>query len=1330
MASYNARIDLDVNINKALSQIKKIESAIDRLSGIGSAGKEFKEALIPDVKGFRAIERELSNIKNRANSTAKVFARVFEGVSTAGVAGAGLQALNAEMFKLAQSTGTVAASIQELDKNTGGLSRFIPGFTALKDTVGASAQEVNKLQFNLQNFLNNTEGLREFVNKFYTMEGAAGAATAGLLALAGVLEGQLRESLGDIEQVSSKALGGLAKDAAKGTSELQRLINATQGTAKQYRNLIQVGEERRDSFNSASREARQATNTIVQAEKKLTDELRAQADLKRQAQGITVTELEASKGRQSIQTRQNAEAFRLKQLSEQEAVYQAIAKLNERDGTALQEKLGIQRNITNQVLLEEQRRESAEQRAATGLSRRIPTPYRTAGSMGFPVALPEIEQDRKIRAREEARQAAERALNLQKSNSLLTQGVTGLKAQVAIAEQLGGVYAEIVRSLERANDRQSQLFRARANRAQRQELGGENLQRLERINKLATNNVLQEQLKNKVALAGNAIKKNEFTVAKQIGKEIDQLLEAEDQRIDRARRVLRFRQRERQETRAIAKERAKSRKEALSNAIIGGAFPLLFGQGAGAAVGGGLGGAAGGLAGGQFGFGLSLVGTALGAVFDGLVDGAKRLGKALNPLTADVNAIVEATGQTDTVLGKLLVAYGDQDRAVELLSATIGKKSVTDLRRFGENVTKLTQEFSKSVTQLQVALLPLLNKVTKFLASQARNTRLDQAVFRGTFTGVELNTAFQNDPELIEAVEKSNKGLISKKELVFLGRRIALQRELGKELQLELQLRTKAVNETARLVQIERGRLALQAIGDNPFSQAKFELQEQVALQEKLIRDQQLLSEAKKDPLKAAQLQNNLALSQIKYESELAVIAKNKTAAEIKGINERYRLTEQLFSLEGKAVNANLQRLNDYANVLTRLNSALTSKISAAELLDEAILETSLVGGLEIDKITTQESGVIDALKRKIGDGTNLGSLDVQRFAELQSGVRSEEEIRAIDERFDTLKNVAKFEAKARTSILTIRKEELIAQERLEQSQRRAAFATEKSTLEARIKSPFGGDKFEQDLLGIEQLNRRTKELGELQADIDTKERAANKLRALGYLDTADRVDVEAKALRSRLTLREQEIAQIEELELAQLKLAQTVENVYGFVGPAVSSLIGGFQEVIAGTKSVEEAFADFLKTIADQLLQTAATMIAQYIALGIARAFAFGSSPQTPSFTAGLGTGLPLFGNYTGLSGNPFKGLANGGPATANSPYIVGERGPELFVPNSSGNVIPNDALGGTVINITNNISDEGSTSKTDAAGSAKSAADQLSKLMVAVIQREQRPGGVLSRR
>jgi hypothetical protein len=41
---------------------------------------------------------------------------------------------------------------------------------------------------------------------------------------------------------------------------------------------------------------------------------------------------------------------------------------------------------------------------------------------------------------------------------------------------------------------------------------------------------------------------------------------------------------------------------------------------------------------------------------------------------------------------------------------------------------------------------------------------------------------------------------------------------------------------------------------------------------------------------------------------------------------------------------------------------------------------------------------------------------------------------------------------------------------------------------------------------------------------------------------------------------------------------------------------------------------------------------------------------------------------------GIPF--LADGGPVKKNKPYVVGEEGPELFVPNSSGNVISNQDL------------------------------------------------------
>lgn len=47
--------------------------------------------------------------------------------------------------------------------------------------------------------------------------------------------------------------------------------------------------------------------------------------------------------------------------------------------------------------------------------------------------------------------------------------------------------------------------------------------------------------------------------------------------------------------------------------------------------------------------------------------------------------------------------------------------------------------------------------------------------------------------------------------------------------------------------------------------------------------------------------------------------------------------------------------------------------------------------------------------------------------------------------------------------------------------------------------------------------------------------------------------------------------------------------------------------------------------------------------------------------------------------------GRASGGPVTGNTPYVVGERGPEVMVPGRSGTVIPNSNLGGggTTINV-----------------------------------------------
>jgi hypothetical protein len=50
--------------------------------------------------------------------------------------------------------------------------------------------------------------------------------------------------------------------------------------------------------------------------------------------------------------------------------------------------------------------------------------------------------------------------------------------------------------------------------------------------------------------------------------------------------------------------------------------------------------------------------------------------------------------------------------------------------------------------------------------------------------------------------------------------------------------------------------------------------------------------------------------------------------------------------------------------------------------------------------------------------------------------------------------------------------------------------------------------------------------------------------------------------------------------------------------------------------------------------------------------------------------------------------GFANGGDPPVGRPSIVGERGPEIFVPRTAGTIIPNHALGGmgATTNVTNN--------------------------------------------
>ena len=105
----------------------------------------------------------------------------------------------------------------------------------------------------------------------------------------------------------------------------------------------------------------------------------------------------------------------------------------------------------------------------------------------------------------------------------------------------------------------------------------------------------------------------------------------------------------------------------------------------------------------------------------------------------------------------------------------------------------------------------------------------------------------------------------------------------------------------------------------------------------------------------------------------------------------------------------------------------------------------------------------------------------------------------------------------------------------------------------------------------------------------------------------------------------------------------------------------------------LSDALTDFITTGMADFASFARSIIRDLIRIQIQRALAFAIG----------GGGGSIFG--------AFLGRQNGGPVNAGQPYIVGEAGPELFVPRSGGTIVPNNELGGggTVNNITINAVD-----------------------------------------
>ena len=112
------------------------------------------------------------------------------------------------------------------------------------------------------------------------------------------------------------------------------------------------------------------------------------------------------------------------------------------------------------------------------------------------------------------------------------------------------------------------------------------------------------------------------------------------------------------------------------------------------------------------------------------------------------------------------------------------------------------------------------------------------------------------------------------------------------------------------------------------------------------------------------------------------------------------------------------------------------------------------------------------------------------------------------------------------------------------------------------------------------------------------------------------------------------------------------------------NTVVSAFDQLFNALKNGENAFRAFAQSVGSALLGVIEKIVATAAAAAILSLI----------FPGGFGGAI----GFKDIFGKLFGFRANGGPVSGQSPYIVGERGPELFVPSVSGNVVPNNRLSG----------------------------------------------------
>ena len=245
-------------------------------------------------------------------------------------------------------------------------------------------------------------------------------------------------------------------------------------------------------------------------------------------------------------------------------------------------------------------------------------------------------------------------------------------------------------------------------------------------------------------------------------------------------------------------------------------------------------------------------------------------------------------------------------------------------------------------------------------------------------------------------------------------------------------------------------------------------------------------------------------------------------------------------------------------------------------------------------------------------------------------------------------------------------------------------FAKNFNSKDVKLKLPGGGE--DEDMGGLKsgrvpipQASPMTKDymdkLAELNLQID---QITEKQRLMDQLGLSESVAEQAAQMTVGFKQTDEQVAElVEKLKLLeQLKkplesFAEAIKDVGKTIKSEFSS---AFESVINGTKSVGEAFRGMILKIIMSLADRAMNSAFDDLFSKMAKA-----SGTSGGFADLLSKGVSFVGGlFGGGTTSEVPGLADGGYASATKPHLIGERGPELFIPSASGRVVSNGDLGG----------------------------------------------------